>query len=176
MEYIVIIITLIALVVLRIILGTSKKQLKEFIENEELNKITNSLPSNIEIAKNISSSLNNENVNIKEDDSKITLYMIFNNTISISKGENNYTRIQTIAHECIHSTQNKKMLWFNYIFSNIYLIYFIIISILTILNKSVNYITNNSTSNKQYSNIFSKKLLRNRCNDKSKIYSKRIFG
>ena len=44
----------------------------------------------------------------------------------------NYARIQTIAHECIHSCQDRFMLLFNFIFSNINIIYFILISILTV--------------------------------------------
>ena len=34
-------------------------------------------------------------------------------------------RIQTIAHECIHSIQSKRMLWFNFLFSNVYFLYFL---------------------------------------------------
>jgi len=36
-----------------------------------------------------------------------------------------YTRIQTIAHECLHSVQSRKLLLFNFAFSNVYVIYFI---------------------------------------------------
>ena len=45
--------------------------------------------------------------------------------------KNNYARIQTIAHECLHSCQDRTMLMFNFIFSNINMIYFFVISILT---------------------------------------------
>ena len=54
--------------------------------------------------------------------------------------KNNYARIQTIAHECLHSCQDRKLLLFNFIFSNINIIYFLIISILTIckvINNSI---------------------------------------
>ena len=44
-------------------------------------------------------------------------------------------KIQTIAHECIHSCQSKILLWSNFLFTNIYLIYFVIISIFGIINK-----------------------------------------
>ncbi len=43
-----------------------------------------------------------------------------------------YARIQTIAHECLHSIQNRRLLLFNFIFSNIYLLYFAIILILAL--------------------------------------------
>ena len=44
-------------------------------------------------------------------------------------------RVQTIAHECLHSIQNKKILLFNFIYSNIYIIYFLAVLILTIFGK-----------------------------------------
>ena len=46
--------------------------------------------------------------------------------------KNNYARIQTIAHECLHSCQDRTILLFNFFFSNINMIYFFVISILTI--------------------------------------------
>ena len=46
--------------------------------------------------------------------------------------KNNYARIQTIAHECLHSCQDRLLLLFNFIFSNINMIYFFVISILTL--------------------------------------------
>lgn len=54
--------------------------------------------------------------------------------------KNNYARIQTIAHECLHSCQDRTLLLFNFIFSNINIIYFLAISILTIckvINNSI---------------------------------------
>lgn len=47
--------------------------------------------------------------------------------------KNNYARIQTIAHECLHSCQDRVLLLFNFIFSNINMIYFFVISILTLV-------------------------------------------
>ena len=52
--------------------------------------------------------------------------------------KNNYARIQTIAHECLHSCQDRTILMFNFIFSNINMIYFFVISILTVF-KIINY-------------------------------------
>ena len=78
--------------------------------------------------------LKNENVKvIEEKESKASLYVVVNNSITIANIRNSYTRIQTIAHECIHSIQSKNMLWFNFIYTNIYILYFLIISLLTIL-------------------------------------------
>lgn len=46
----------------------------------------------------------------------------------------------TIAHECIHSIQDRRLLVFNFIFSNFSILYFIIITILSICNVVKNYI------------------------------------
>jgi DNA integrity scanning protein DisA with diadenylate cyclase activity len=67
------------------------------------------------------------------------LYIAITNKISIADMKNNYARIQTIAHECIHSCQDRLLLMFNFIFSNIKLIYFLTITVLTILKIINNY-------------------------------------
>ena len=43
-----------------------------------------------------------------------------------------------MAHECLHSIQDRKMLIFNFIYSNIYIMYFVVICILAIINKLPN--------------------------------------
>ena len=81
----------------------------------------------------------NKNVKIEEaKDTGTSLYIAVTNKISIADMKNNYARIQTIAHECIHSCQDRRLLLFNFIFSNINIIYFIIISVLTILKVITN--------------------------------------
>lgn len=134
MEYIIIILASIAfLVILAFILELNIKKLKTIGENEELNKLTNSFPENIDICKSILKMLGNENVKVTEEkESKASLYVVMSNSITIANIRNSYTRIQTIAHECIHSMQSKKMLWFNFIYTNIYMLYFFIILILTV--------------------------------------------
>ena len=77
--------------------------------------------------------INNNNVKIEENkDSKTCLYIAVTNKIIIADVKNSYTRIQTIAHECLHSKQNRKILLFNFIFSNIYFMYFALIAVLAI--------------------------------------------
>ena len=78
--------------------------------------------------------------------SEATLYIAIQDKISIGNTHKSFTRIQTIAHECLHSIQDRKMLIFNFIYSNIYLLYFVIICILIILKKLDNVML--------YSNIF----------------------
>lgn len=110
------------------------KNMKQKQENKELEKITDKFPKNVEIAKEMLEILDNKNVKIEEAKNTTTsLYIAVTNKISIADMKNNYARIQTIAHECIHSCQDRRILLFNFIFSNINIIYFITISILTIL-------------------------------------------
>ena len=59
--------------------------------------------------------------------------MVLSNSIIIANIKNTFTRVQTVAHECLHSIQDKRTLLFNFIFSNIYFIYFVAICILAIL-------------------------------------------
>lgn len=134
MEFIVLlIIIIISYIILRIIFEVNFKKIKQISENKELDEITQKYPENVEICKWYLKKLKNENVKIEEDKkSNATLYLVISNKIFIANLKDSYTRIQTIAHECLHSIQSKKMLWFNFIFSNIYLIYFAIIFILGI--------------------------------------------
>lgn len=110
------------------------KKLKELGYDKGLNEITNKLPENKEICKSILKMLNNENVKIEESESnQASLYMLLSNSIIIANIKNTFTRVQTVAHECLHSIQDKRTLLFNFIFSNIYFIYFVAICILAIL-------------------------------------------
>lgn len=134
MEFIVLLIIIVTLyLVLRYTFEINKKELKAIGENKELDEITQKYPKNIEICKYYLKKLKNEDVNIEENKGATsTLYLVMSNKIFIANLKDSYTRIQTIAHECLHSIQSKKLLWFNFIFANIYLIYFLIICILAI--------------------------------------------
>ena len=121
MEYIVLlIIAIIIFIILGIMFDVNIKKIKQIGEDKELDTLTQKYPENIEICKWYLRKLKNENVKIEEDEkSNATLYLVTSNKIFIANLKNSYTRIQTIAHECLHSIQNKKLLWFNFIFSNI---------------------------------------------------------
>ncbi len=128
----------IVLLVLVKVYDINTRKLKQFVEYEEtkFNKLVEKYPSNIEICKSILKKLNNKDVKIEEDkNSKTCLYIVQTNKIVIADVKNSYTRIQTIAHECLHSIQKRKILLFNFIFSNVYLLYFIIVGIFAITNK-----------------------------------------
>lgn len=130
---------LLAIILFKFIFKINIKKIKEKQENKELENITDKFPNNIEIAKEMLKMLDNKNVKIEEaKDTGTSLYIAVTNKISIADMKNNYARIQTIAHECIHSCQDRRLLLFNFIFSNINIIYFIIISVLTILKVITN--------------------------------------
>ena len=137
MELIILLIIIIIItIVLKYIFNANIYKIKQIGEDKKLDEITQKYPENIEICKWYLKKLKNENVKIEEDkNSNSTLYLVTSNKIFIANLKESYTRIQTIAHECLHSIQSKKLLWFNFIFSNIYLIYFFIICILAILKK-----------------------------------------
>ncbi len=115
------------------------KEIEKIALDEKLNKIASKYPDNTQICKQILKKLQNENVKIEEDkNSSSTLYIAIQNKISIGNTHESFTRIQTMAHECLHSIQDRKMLIFNFIYSNIYIIYYIITLILIILKKLQN--------------------------------------
>ena len=134
MELIIIIISIISIIILNILMSSNIKKMKEIATNEKLNKLTEKYPSNIEICKELLEKVDNKNVKIEENvNSEATLYIAITNKILIGNMHNSFTRIQTIAHECLHSIQDRKLLIFNFVFSNIYFLYYIICCILIIL-------------------------------------------
>lgn len=134
-NYIIIFIIVILTLLLKFILVGRVNTLKAFRKNERLDKLLEKFPDNITICKQVLEILENSNVTIEiKENINNLLYTVYNNTIIIPSGYNLYTRLQTIAHECIHSTQSKKILWFHFIFTNLYLLYFVIISVLTFAN------------------------------------------
>ena len=139
-ELIILIIIIMAIILCRIILGVNKKKILEIAENKKLNKITENLPDNLGICKEILRKLKNENIKIEEDNNTNCFYFIATNKIILNKDKQHFTRVQTIAHECLHSMQNKKILWFNYIFSNLFNLFWITILLLTAFGIIKNYI------------------------------------
>ena len=143
MEYIITIIgCIITILILTYVFEFDIKKIKKISENKELNEIANRFPKNEEICKSILKKINNEKVKIKQNEDskdKTSLYIAITDTILIADIKDTYTRIQTIAHECIHSIQSRKILLFNFYFTNIYIIYFILSCILTITGVFKNY-------------------------------------
>ena len=147
MELIIIIIAIIAIITIYFMMKTNAKELKEIALDQELNSIAEKFPDNTEICKAILKKIGNETTKIEEDKkSETTLYIAMQDKVSIGNTHESFTRIQTMAHECLHSIQDRKMLIFNFIYSNIYLIYFVITCVLVIVKKIENIML--------YSNIF----------------------
>lgn len=133
----VIITCIITLILLKVFLDINLKTIKGLKNrtSENLQTLSKKFPDDEKICNDILKELKNEDVKIKKEaEYESCLYTIFNNTITIGKFQQNYMKIQTIAHECIHSCQNKKTLWANFILTNIYLLYFVVILILEIAN------------------------------------------
>lgn len=141
MYLIIIIMFLVFLLILKLGLNIKIKdikKLKQLSQDKALNKITNVFPKNKEICEEILEKLNNKDVEIDELDenskSQTSLYLVMQNKIIIANIKDNFARIQIIAHESIHSIQNKNILKFNFIFSNLSNLYFLVMCILALLN------------------------------------------
>ena len=137
MEYMIILmLLLIAVGVGYFVFNIKVKEIKKAGKNETLDKLVNKFPENKEICEAILKKLKNTKVKIKENEdknNKTSLYIAVSDTIFIANIKETYTRIQTISHECLHSIQSRRLLLFNFIYSNIYFIYFAISIILTLL-------------------------------------------
>ena len=141
MENIIIItICTVAIITIKIILSINIKEIKKIGMNEDLNKIAEKYPSNEEICKKILEKLNNQKVKIeKNEESNNTMYIAITDKIMIGNTKGSYTRIQTMAHECLHSIQSRRTLMFNFIYSNIYMIFYLAIIIMVILKVTQNH-------------------------------------
>lgn len=128
-------ILIITVILVKIIFKINEKEIKNIAENnKELDEIVKKYPSNIEICKSILKKLNNEKVKIQEDkEANNCLYIAVSDKILIANMRESFTRIQTIAHECLHSVQDRRILLFNFIYSCFYVTIFYIAIILGIL-------------------------------------------
>lgn len=139
MELIIITVAILAIIIVSSMMKMNVKELEKIALDAELNEIARKYPENTEICKSILKKLGNETTKIEEDiTSDATLYIAIQDKISIGNTHDSFTRIQTMAHECLHSVQDKKMLIFNFVYSNIYIVYFVVICILAIINKLSN--------------------------------------
>ena len=134
-NYICLFFCVLTIILFKMIFRISLKKAKDLEENKQKQKITDRFPENIEIAKEMLEMLDNRDVEIEQaKDTKTSLYIAVTNKILIADLKDNYGRIQTIAHECMHSVQDRRLLMFNFLFSNISILYFIVITILSICN------------------------------------------
>lgn len=136
MELIIILVAIAAIVIVQTMMKVNVKELEKLALNPELNEITKKCLKDDEICKLILNKLGNKTTQIEIDkNSETTLYIAIGDKIAIGNTHGSFSRIQTMAHECLHSIQDIKMLIFNFIYSNIYLLYFGVICILVIMKK-----------------------------------------
>ena len=118
MEWIIIVISLVTIILLKIGLNVhfnDIKKIKNIGEDKELKKIADKFPENKEICEEILKKLNNKNIKIEESsDTKSSFYIVIGNKIVIANIKDTFSRIQTSAHECLHSIQNRNILLFNF--------------------------------------------------------------
>lgn len=139
MELIIIMVASLATIIVNAMMKMNVKELEKIALDLELNEIAKKYPKNIETCKSILEMLGNKTTQIDEDiNSESTLYIAIQDKIAIGNTHESFTRIQTIAHECLHSIQDKKILMFNFIYSNIYFIYFAIICVLVVVKRLPN--------------------------------------
>lgn len=115
-------------------------------ERKKIQDIIDKLPDNEIIAKEILAENNNTKTKIVLDgDIKNSYYIFLNDTIYLSnknKASTRYSRLCLIAHECKHSLQSKVLQVINFLISNIELIFFVLFSILGLLNFKNSFIPN----------------------------------
>ena len=133
-------ITLLLVIIFLSILNLRKlKEVKYLATDIDLDSYASSLPENEEACKDMLKIVNSK-CNIELDsETKSSAYIFFQNKIILSNNnssQTNYSRFLFIAHECIHSIQDKKIHIINFIMTNLLYLFFIISGILIVLGKS----------------------------------------
>jgi len=128
---ILIICTLVTILILSLLCVKGKVDEQEFFEPEVSSAIVN-LGNNETLARAILKYLGNTHTKVqknKDDTAKVSFYTCVSDTITISnnKDPKELARFVHVAHECIHSIQNKALLFFHFIISNIQILYFLAI-------------------------------------------------
>lgn len=139
MEFVILVTSIIIIVILELSAILDVKKVNKICKNKELDELIEKLPDNKTVCKELLQIIDNSNVKIEQSTdskSKTSFYFVISNSIKLANIQGCFPRIQTIAHECIHSIQKKSLLLFNFIFSNIYLIYFFILTIILIFTKT----------------------------------------
>lgn len=140
--YLILILVLISIIIIsKFVFKVNLKKSKALaLKNEALDKLTSNLPKNYDVCQSILKELNNSTTKIEEsqdEKSSTSLYMVLPDKILIAELKQSFVRFQTIAHECIHSIQNKKLQILHYILANVYILGYlaIIICSLVVNNK-----------------------------------------
>jgi len=126
------IVLILSLLLLAVLLNLKIDKIKNITEDNSLDYITKKLPSNKIICQEILKSFG-KNIEIEEDNkSNNSMYIVVTDKILLGKMKNDWVRVQTIAHECVHSTQDRRILLGNFILSNLCRLYFFISCVLVL--------------------------------------------
>lgn len=106
----------------------------EEIFDSEISPAIANFGNNETLARAILKFLNNTHTKVqknKDDNAKISFYTYTSDTITIcnNKEAKELSRFVHVAHECVHSIQNKALLLFHFLISNLQILYFLSIFI-----------------------------------------------
>lgn len=138
--YILLICTIFSAIVLFFISNKKVEKENEFYD-EVVSSVVEKIGDNEQIAKEILKFIGNTSTTVeKNEDEKIKASFYNGNndkiTIKDTKDLKECSRIVHIAHECIHSIQDKKIVKASFILSNIQILYFLGIFIYFFYNKN----------------------------------------
>jgi len=115
----------------------------EVLHDEVISPLVKEIGDNEKVAKEILNYIGNKTTKVvKNEDEKIKASFYDGNldkiTIKNTNDLEDCSRVIHIAHECIHSVQEKKLVKFHFIISNIQILYFLGIFIYFFYNKDLN--------------------------------------
>ena len=124
-----IICTVCVIFILSVLCITKQEKNQEIYDSEISNLIAN-LGNNETLAKSILKFLGNEHTKVeknRDEKATVSFYTCSSDKIIIKHTKNNkeLSRFVHVAHECVHSTQSRKLLWAHFILSNIQSLYFL---------------------------------------------------
>ena len=102
---------ILVILLLKVVLKIRMKKIKGIKENKEIQEIVDKFPEKKEVCREKLKNLGKRTTIIKESENKenqASFYIAVTNTIWIANIKNTYTRIQTVAHECLHTMQDRK--------------------------------------------------------------------
>lgn len=114
------------------------KEIEKEASDEKYDKIISALPDNEKVCKEMQQIINKQCEIQLDENTKSSAYIFFLNKIILSNNEmskNSFSRILFIAHECIHSIQDKKFHIANFILKNTLNLFTLTLIILLFMKK-----------------------------------------
>ena len=139
--YILLICTIICTIILFLVCNVKTKP-ETAVYHDGVSEVVEKIGDNKQIAKEILKFIGNDKTQVEENvDPKIkaSFYNFNTDKITIKNTEDlkDCSRVIHIAHECIHSIQNKKLGFTHFILSNIQILYFLGIFIYFFYNRNL---------------------------------------